>query len=71
MESLNKQIEMQDKFNWQMKLADLETQKKAIENEITKIKRILYGTDTEPEPGAGRRTRKSNGQNNTSGISGD
>lgn len=60
MESLNKQIEMQDKFNWQMKLADLETQKKAIENEITKIKRILYGTDTEPESGAGRR-KKSNG----------
>lgn len=60
MESLNKQIEMQDKFNWQMKLADLEAQKKAIEEDINKIKRILYGNYPEPEYGAGRRAKKSN-----------
>ena len=59
---------MQDKFNWQMKLADLEAQKKAIEEDINKIKRILYGNDS--EPGAGRK-KKSNGQNNASGLSGD
>ena len=49
MDSLNKQIEMQDMFNWRMKLTALEEQKTAIEHEIEKIKRILYGKDAEPE----------------------
>ena len=67
MDSLNKQIEMQDMFNWRMKLTALEEQKIAIEYEIEKIKRILYGSNTEPE----KRGRKAkNSTDNTSGLSG-
>ena len=59
---------MQDMFNWRMKLTSLEEQKSAIEYEIEKIKRILYGnTDTEPE----KRGRKAkNRTDNPSGVSG-
>lgn len=68
MNSLNKQIEMQDLFNWRIKLHELEGQKIAIELEIDKIKRILYGnTNTEPE----KRGRKAKDRtDNPSGLSG-
>ena len=58
---------MQDMFNWRMKLTALEEQKTAIEHEIEKIKRILYGKDAEPE----KRGRKAKDRtDNTSGLSG-
>lgn len=60
MESLNKQIEMQDKFNLKIKLADLEKERSEIEAKISNVKRILYGNSPESESGAGRR-KKSNG----------
>lgn len=71
MESLNKQIEMQDKFNLQIKLADLEKERSEIEAKISNVKRILYGNSPDSETGAGRKSKKSNGQNNASGLSGD
>ena len=67
MDSLNKQIEMQDRFNWQIKLAELEEQKASIETQIENVKRILYGNNTEPE----KRGRKAKDRtDNTSGLSG-
>ena len=67
MDSLNKQIEMQDRFNWQIKLAELEEQKASIEAQIENVKRILYGSNTEPE----KRGRKAkNSTDNASCLSG-
>ena len=58
---------MQDMFNWRIKLTALEEQKIAIEYEIEKIKRILYGSNTEPE----KRGRKAKDRtDNASGLSG-
>lgn len=60
---------MQDLFNWRIKLHELEGQKIAIELEIDKIKRILYGnTNTEPEVKRGRKAKDST--DNTSGLPG-
>ena len=68
MDSLNKQIEMQDRFNWQIKLAELEEQKASIEAQIENVKRILYGNST-TESGAGR-SKKKNSADNASCLSG-
>ena len=67
MDSLNKQIEMQDRFNWQIKLAELEEQKASIEAQIENVKRILYGNNA--ESGAGR-SKKKNSADNASCLSG-
>ena len=58
---------MQDRFNWQIKLAELEEQKASIEAQIENVKRILYGNSTESE----KRGRKAKDRtDNTSGLSG-
>ena len=68
MDSLNKQIEMQDMFNWRIKLTALEEQKSAIEHEIEKIKRILYGNSTDSAEKRGRKAKDRT--DNPSGLSG-
>lgn len=50
---------MQDRFNNQMKLAELEEEKEKIELQIKNINRILYGVQPEPEK-RGRTKKDSN-----------
>lgn len=69
MESINEQIKMQEKFNLQIKLVELEKEKLEIEAKILNVKRILYGSSL-PEPKKGRSNKKDS-SDNASGISGD